>query len=405
MNKKIIILLTVFIDVLGIGIIIPVLPFYVQSFGASTFIVTLLFAVYSFFSFFSAPFLGALSDKIGRRPVLIISIFSTAFGWLTFAAAQSIIWLFIGRIIDGSAAGNFPIAQSYLLDITKDDKEKTTNLGLIGAIFGVGLIIGPALGGFLSSISLSLPFWVVGSLAFANGLLAIRNLPETKTNKEIHKKVELNPFRPLWQGLGNVQLRPGFIAWFLMGFALSAQQAVFSLYLSQRFNFSSLVIGLFMTASGGILIFNQGFALKKIWLKNFREEILAIGLMLVLAVSLFLMGISYLTYFLIGMLGVSLAQSVLRAVITSQIAKKGGGTNHGAILGVMNSVMSLSMIVGPLVAGWLFAIHDNWPFWAGAAAAGLAFIILLYDRRRQLNEQFALSDEELILEEQQLELT
>ena len=122
MSRKFIILMTVLIDVLGIGIIIPVLPFYVESFGASAFIVTLLFAVFSFFSFFSAPLLGAWSDRIGRRPVLIISIFSTALGWVVFALSTNIFWLFIGRIIDGLAAGNFPIAQSYLVDIAKDEK-------------------------------------------------------------------------------------------------------------------------------------------------------------------------------------------------------------------------------------------------------------------------------------------
>ena len=404
MNRKLIILLTVFIDVLGIGIIIPVLPFYVESFGASAFIVTLLFAVFSFFSFFSAPFLGALSDKIGRRPVLIASIFSTALGWVTFAAAHSIIWLFIGRIIDGAAAGNFPIAQSYLLDIAKDDKEKTTNLGLIGAIFGVGLIIGPALGGLLSSISLSLPFWIVGGLALINGIMAIINLPETKANKETEKKIELNPFKPLIKALGNGKLRPNFIAWFLMGCALAIQQSIFSLYLSQEFNFGSIAIGLFMTGSGMILIFNQAFALKNIWLKNFSEESLAVGLMLVLATGFCLMGISYLVFFFVGMFGISLSQSVLRAVITSQIAKKGGGENHGAILGVMNSVMSLAMIVGPLLAGWLFTIRNNSPFWVAAIASLAAFLILLGDRRREKNSQFVLSDEELILEEQKIEL-
>lgn len=404
MNKKLIILLTVFIDVLGIGIIIPVLPFYVESFGASAFTVTLLFAVFSFFAFFSAPFLGALSDKIGRRPVLIVSIFSTALGWLTFAAANSIIWLFIGRIIDGAAAGNFPIAQSYLIDIAKNDKEKTTNLGLIGAIFGVGLIVGPALGGFLSSISLSLPFWIVGGLALVNGLMALINLPETKINKDKEKVIELNPFKPLRRALNNKALRPDFIAWFLMGLALASQQAIFSLYLSQEFNFSSLTIGLFMTASGMVLIFNQAFALKNIWLKNFSEEGLAIGLMLILAIGFFFMGIAYLAFFLIGIFGISLSQSVLRAVITSKIAKKGGNENHGATLGVMNSVMSLAMIVGPLLAGWLFTIKDHWPFWLSAFATLIAFFILLKDRCQDKSSQFALSDEELVLAEQKIKI-
>lgn len=166
MSPKKIILLTAFIDVIGISIVIPVLPFYVESFGASAFIVTVLFSVYSLCSFLSAPYLGALSDKIGRRPVLLVSILSTALGWFVFAGAKNLWFLFIGRIIDGLAAGNLPITQSYLTDLAKDDRERTANLGLIGAIFGLAFVIGPAIGGWLGSISHALPFWTVGALFF-----------------------------------------------------------------------------------------------------------------------------------------------------------------------------------------------------------------------------------------------
>jgi len=404
MNRKIIILLTVFIDVLGIGIIIPVLPFYVQSFGASAFTVTLLFAVFSFFSFFSAPLLGALSDKIGRRPVLILSILSTAIGWLVFAAAHSILFLFIGRIIDGMAAGNFPIAQSYLLDIAKDEKEKTTNLGLIGAIFGVGFIIGPLLGGVLSAISLSFPFWIVGGLALLNFVLAIINLPETNIHKNLEKKIELNPFKPLWISLKNSKLRIGFISWFLFGLAIASQQSTFSLYLNKEFNFTSVMVGFVTAAMGVILIFNQAFALKKIWLKHFKEDSLIIGLMLLLTLGFLLMGITYISIFVIGILAISLAQSVLRAVMTSQIVKKGEAREQGMILGVMNSVMSLSMIVGPLLAGILFGLKSNLPFFAAGLFGAIAFILLAIDCRQNNCQSLGQNEEEQLIEEQQVDL-
>lgn len=404
MNKKLIILLTVFIDVLGIGIIVPILPFYVESFGASAFVITLLFTVFSFFAFFSAPFLGALSDKIGRRPVLILSILSTSIGWLVFAAANSIFFLFLGRIIDGLAAGNFPIAQSYLIDISKDDKEKTANLGLIGAIFGVGFIIGPMLGGLLSTISLSFPFWFVGGLAFLNFILACFNLPETNLNKNIEKRVELNPLKPLFKSLKNPNLRVGFISWFLFGLAIASQQSTFSLYLNQRFNFTSVMVG-FMTAGMGlVLIFNQGFALRKIWLKYFSEEFLSIWLMLVLTIGFLFMGIIYLVPFIIGIIAISLGQSVLRAVMTSRIIKRGEKHEQGMILGVMNSVMSLSMIIGPLFAGVLFGIKSNLPYLAASFFGAIAFILLFLDARKARKEISQTSESDLIIEEQQVDL-
>ncbi len=233
MSKKSIILFTVFIGVLGIGVVIPILPFYVQSFGVSPLVVTMLFAVYALFSFLSAPLLGAISDRIGRRPVLIASIASTAIGWLVFAAARSVPFLFLGRIIDGLAAGNISTAQSYLVDLSKNEKERTANLGKIGAVFGIGFIIGPTIGGFLGSISHTLPFWFVGILAGVNAILAYFNLPETHHQRDLNKKLEFNPLRPIARALKNKKWLPSLVAFFLFCEAIAIQQSFFSLYLDK----------------------------------------------------------------------------------------------------------------------------------------------------------------------------
>ena len=180
MNKiKLVIVFTVLINVIGIGIVIPVLPHYVESFGASPLEITLLFAVFSFFSFLSSPVLGSASDKIGRRPMLLLSIVSTAIGWLIFASAKSLWLLYLGRIIDGMAAGNISIAQSSLVDIARDEKERTRNLGLIGAAFGIGFVTGPLIGGLLSVYSEAVPFWFAAGLAVFDVIVAYFFLDET----------------------------------------------------------------------------------------------------------------------------------------------------------------------------------------------------------------------------------
>jgi DHA1 family tetracycline resistance protein-like MFS transporter len=156
-REKLIVIFAVLIDVIGFGIVIPILPFYVTEFGVSALMVTLLFSTFSFFAFLSSPILGALSDRFGRRPILIVSVISTAIGWFIFASAQSVWMLFLGRIIDGMAAGNFITAQSAMTDISADEKERTANLGFVGAAFGVGFLLGPLIGGVLSNVSHSLP--------------------------------------------------------------------------------------------------------------------------------------------------------------------------------------------------------------------------------------------------------
>jgi len=381
MSKKFIIIATVFIDVLGMGIIIPTLPFYVESFGVSAFTVTLLFSVFSFFSFFSAPFLGALSDKIGRRPVMIISICSTALGWLVFASAKNIWFLFLGRIIDGLAAGNFSTAQSYLADIAKDEKERTKNLGLIGATFGVALIVGPALGGLLSQISPTFPFWFVGFLAALNAVNAYFNLSESHLNKKPDNKLSLNPFKPLIKIFNDKKILPGFMVWFLFGLSVATQQAVFALYLGRVFSLKAFASGLFMTAVGVIIILNQGFLLSKFWLKKFKEKDLELFMMAIFALGFFLLSSSILGIFIIGLVGITFGQSILRVVLTSQIVGN-GLERKGEIFGAMTSIMSLSMIIGPFLAGALFVSHPKLPFIISGSLSLISLAILYVNRKK-----------------------
>ena len=380
MNKKFVILATVFVDVLGMGIVIPTLPFYVQSFGISAFTVTLLFCIFAFFSFLSAPVLGALSDKFGRRPVMIASITSTAIGWLVFASATNLWLLFLGRTIDGLAAGNISTAQSFMADIAKDEKERTKNLGLIGAVFGIAFVLGPAIGGLLSQVSPTFPFWVVGAMATFNVINTVFNLPETHLNRNTESKISLNPLMPIIRILKDKKILPRFIVWFLFGFAVSIQQAIFALYLGKVFSLGAFASGLFMTGVGVIITLNQGFLLSKFWLKRFKESSLELFMTAVFALGFVLMSTSLIGSFIAGLIGVTFGQSILRVVITSQIV---GNSNErrGEVLGAMASAMSLAMIVGPLLAGALFMSHEKWPFLISGILSVISFIILACNRK------------------------
>lgn len=375
-REKLVIILTVFIDVLGIGIVIPVLPYYVENFGVSAFGTTLLFAVFSLCSFFSSPLLGTLSDRFGRRPMLIVSIASSAVGWFVFAGAGNYIMLFLGRIIDGMAAGNFPIAQSYLVDISKDDKERTANLGLIGAIFGMGFIVGPAAGAALGAISPSLPFWIVGILATLNMIGAIFFLPET--NKKLNKKLKINfhPFTPISRALKDSVFHSRYLTWLLFGFAIAIIQTIFALYVRDEFGFSASQTGFLFTAMGVGMVINQGFLMKSFWLKKFKESWLEIWLFLPLCFAFIIMGLGTLAALFAGMLINILTQSVIHVVIPSRVSGIAGDQRRGEVLGIMSSIISISMVLGPIAAGALFEVERFLPFLLAGSSLLVAFAVM-----------------------------
>ena len=369
-SPKVIILLTVFLDVLGLGVIIPILPFYVESFHVSGIVVTSLFAVFALFSFFSAPILGAISDRKGRRPVLLISLASSTVGWLIFAFSNTIFGLFLGRIIDGSAAGNISTAQNYLIDIAKDQKERAKNLGLIGAVFGISFIIGPLVGGVLSTISMKLPFIVVGIMSLLNTILAYFFLPETHHERST-KKLSINPFAPIIKALKNKNILPLYIAWLLFGVAISLNQSIFALYIAEEFSWTVIASGFIMALIGVIISINQAFAIRSIWLKYFKESFLMVWVFIPFSIGYIIMALPFKVAFLSGLVITAFGQSLMRVIMTSQIIGFSNKEEQGENMGILVSIMSLSMILGPLLGGFVYEAYPSLPF----VLAGIILLI------------------------------
>ncbi|MFA6917810.1 MAG: MFS transporter [Candidatus Gracilibacteria bacterium] len=384
---KIIIGLTVFVDVVGIGIVIPVLPVFLHGYIDSPFWIEMFFAIYAFCGFFAAPILGALSDKYGRRLILILSIFGTAVGWFIFAlGSKSLICLVIGRIIDGITSGNISTAQSYMVDISKNKIERTKNLGFIGAIFGIGFIVGPAIGGVLSKFSLLLPFFFTAGLATLNAVSAYLFLPESHAQRDHERKISMNPFKDIFGAFGISSIRPLLISWFLYTICFGIVQAAFSLYGYLAFGFSPTMNGAIMAMIGVVIAINQGFLLKNLWLKYFSENRLAIMSTLWLMAAYGLMAIHSIYVLIIALILSAFGQSLTRVINNSSVSHLVPPKQVGTIMGVMQSIMFLSAILAPIIGG--IALEYNlmlpWLISAGLMVIALVIIQTHYSKMKKI---------------------
>ncbi|MFA5052473.1 MAG: MFS transporter [Parcubacteria group bacterium] len=367
------ILFTNLISVIGMSVVIPILPFYVESLGASPIIVTALFSVFSICSFVSAPYLGSLSEKLGRKPVLMASIASTSVGWFVFAIARNPILLFVGRIIDGLAAGDFSIAQNILGDIAEDEKERKKFFGFFGATFAAGFILGPVLGGLLAEYSPSAPFFIVSGLAVLNLIMVHFVIPETNMHADKQKKVELNPINPILKAAKDRELRKVMLSWFFFMMSVSGVQSVASLYMKERFMLRPMFIGLAMVVGSVIVILNQIFGMK-FWTASRKDELVERGMLLVASIGYFLI-IGNIFIAVLGALICTITESTLRAFFSERIFSRAKPGEQGEIIGTQSSLMSLAFAIMPMFAGLAFINHKSLPFIASSILTFVAFTI------------------------------
>jgi DHA1 family tetracycline resistance protein-like MFS transporter len=379
LSPLLILFLAVFIDMAGFGIVVPVLPLYAERFGASPFAIGLLLAVYSGMGFIFSPVVGAISDRIGRRSILLLSTIGQATGFFIMGAATTLLWLFIARTIDGIFGANVSATQAYVADLTPP-KDRARALGLLGAVYGLGFICGPLIGGVLSQISLAAPFYFAGSLAAINAVLIFFILPESLPVGDGSEPDRGTFITLLREGRGRV-IVPLMAAYFFMMAGFSILTALFAIFTEDRFGYSASANGYIFACVGVISAIVQGALIG--WLiKNFAEKRIALTGVALLACSMFALPlVQTLSALLLVGVGIAVGNALIQPTMNGLVSRAVNKYWQGRVLGVMQACASLGRFFGPLLGGWFLAFNARHtldfgkaPFWI---SGGLLVVSLL----------------------------
>jgi DHA1 family tetracycline resistance protein-like MFS transporter len=384
-SPLVVIFVTVFIDLLGFGIIIPLLPFYAESFGASALAIGLLGTSFSLMQFLFSPIWGRWSDRVGRKPIILVGLMGSCLSYLALALATSLPLVFVARIIGGIAGANIPTAQAYIADVTTPEN-RARGMGMVGAAFGLGFIFGPAIGGVLSRISPETPMWFASALCLANFVAAWFLLPESRKANESTKQLgRMAAFR-------HARSKPAllliFTLFFLVTLAFSGFETTFAIFSEAKFGFTTSTIGFLFAFIGVVLALVQGVLVGRV-VKIVGEKRLiplAIGS---IAVGIGLVPLAWSVPTLLVALGVlAVGMGFNSPSLTAMVSKLSDPDDQGGNLGLASSLGSLGRVVGPAWGGYLYDTYGmTTPYMAAAAlmmfACAVSFVGLRSTRPSQ----------------------
>lgn len=398
------IFIVVFVDLLGFSLILPLLPYYAEKFGASATVIGLLTASYAAATLVGAPLMGRLSDRFGRRPILLVSVAGTFIGFLllglaepigrgiaSLAAATAVNGfvlgvLFLSRSLDGLTGGNITVAQAYISDIT-DEKNRAKGLGLIGAAFGLGFIIGPAIGGLLSRWGYSVPAFAAAGLSFLNLLSIFFFLPESLTEERraaiSQQKYPPITLKALVDSLNRPKVGPLLHVRFFFGLAFSMFQSIFSLYAATKLHLTTQSTGFVLAYVGILSVLVQGVGIG-IVSKRFKENAVIITAMWLMVFGLAGWALTpSLPVLLVVMIPLSLGGGTLNTVLNSAITKAVTREEIGGMLGISSSLESMTRVIAPSAGGFLLGSLGAWA--PGVVSAVLMLWAIYFAYRRVIN--------------------
>jgi DHA1 family tetracycline resistance protein-like MFS transporter len=356
-------LMSVFLCGIGFTIIAPVVPFLVQPYisnpGDQAIVVTLLTSVYAVCVFFAAPGLGALSDRYGRRPVLLVCLLGSAIGYLVFGIGGALWILFAGRIIDGITGGTISTIFAYFADIIPPN-ERTKYFGWVSAVVGVGTVIGPTLGGLLAKFGYSVPMYFGALITLLNVIYGFFFMPESlDKNNRLEKitVVRLNPFTQLINILSMKNLKRLLVSAFLLWIPNGALQAVFSQFTMDAFSFQPAIIGLMFSIMGFQDIISQSVIMPKLLLKLSDKQIAILGMVSeIIGYSLIALSalFSFYPLFIAGMFIFGFGDSIFGPSFNGMLSKSVDSSEQGRIQGGSQSIQALARIIGPIIGGQIY---------------------------------------------------
>jgi multidrug resistance protein len=368
-----IIFLTIFVNLIGFGIIVPLLPFYAETFGASPVVIGLLFAVFSLCQLIAAPALGDLSDRYGRRPVLVFSLAGTVVSFVMLALAQSVVMLFLARIVDGLSGGNISTARAYVADIT-EPKDRARAYGLIGAAFGLGFIMGPALSGVLARVSYTAPIWAAAALTLVATAMAWLWLPETVHRAQAGAG---NPLSYLPELLRRPVMRRVLTIDFIYWFSFAIFQTTFSLFVAARFGFDASRTGYLFAGFGVLGAVIQGGLIRPI-VRRAGDKATFIAGILFSCLGLVAGALAHsVALFVLALVPLAIGMGFGHPTVSSLISRAGRGDEQGRVQGAASAVESLGRTLGPV---WGSASLQRWgeatPFLTGAAVLAMTLLVV-----------------------------
>jgi multidrug resistance protein len=372
-SPLVIIFITVFIDLLGFGLIIPLLPFYAESFGASAFAIGLLGTSFSLMQFLFSPVWGRWSDRIGRKPIILLGLFGSGASYLMLALANSLALLFAARIVGGIAGANIPAAQAYVADVTTPEN-RARGMGLIGAAFGLGFIFGPAIGGLLSRVSPETPMWCAAALCFANFAAAWFLLPESRTASASRRTLgRLEAFR---QATAKPTLLLILALYFLVTMAFAGFEATFALFTEARFGYTAASIGFLFTFIGTIIAVIQGVLIGRVVTRVGERRIIPVAIAAI-SVSIGMLPFVWNVPTLLVALGLlAMGMGFNNPSLSSLVSKLSDEDDQGGTLGLASSLASLGRVVGPAWGGYLYdAFGMTTPYLSAAGLMFVAFVV------------------------------